>query len=55
MDAAERPERRVVPLTMRISVAAIIHEQASASGGKVSPDASASTSWLAFSDQFQRR
>jgi hypothetical protein len=52
---APRRERRAELPIWRMSVTASIHAQAIASGGKVSPETSASTSWLAFSDQFHRR
>ncbi|HUA74327.1 MAG TPA: hypothetical protein VL988_06180 [Solirubrobacteraceae bacterium] len=43
-----RPSRRA-------AVSAISQTQAAASGGSESPDISASTSWLPFSDQFHRK
>lgn len=52
---AERLEERVARPSSRAALSASSHSSAIASGGKVNPDTSARTSWLAFSDQFHSR
>ena len=53
--APGRLEGRVARPSSRAAVSAKSQRSAIASGGKVNPDTSASTSWLAFSDQFHKR
>lgn len=48
-------ERRVARPSTRAAVSATNQRQAAASGGSVSPETSASTSWLPFSDQFHKK
>ena len=48
-------DRRAMRPSRRAAVSAISQTQAAASGGSESPDISASTSWLPFSDQFHRK
>lgn len=46
---------RVARPSRRTAVKAISQTKAAVSGGSVSPETSASTSWLPFSDQFHNR
>jgi hypothetical protein len=52
--APRRACRAELPIR-RIRVTTSIQAKANVSGGKASPEISASTSWFVFSDQFHRR